>query len=248
MKRAWAERAKQGGHSNGVIKSCGSATEQPPSKISKVEYSKTPPNGDSTQLQPRQQPQQLRGPPETHSSADTVGAPHRNNVPSSQSSATSSLSPKPPVRRQNTDNRISRSGSTQTSQTVRTPVRRSTPSSPVPSGSVSSSDVKKRTKGSLKRQRARSSPAPSGDGKTSDDDSDSDQPKKSFYLKHQNSALASELKQLQYKVRLLEEERDYRRRQCEEAEAVLQTLEATWTKMEYALQLSAQRNRDEVRN
>ena len=100
----------------------------------------------------------------------------------------------------------------------------------------------------MKRQRARSSPAPSGDGKTSDDDSDSDQPKKSFYLKHQNSALASELKQLQYKVRLLEEERDYRRRQCEEAEAVLQTLEATWTKMEYALQLSAQRNRDEVRN
>ena len=58
-----------------------------------------------------------------------------------------------------------------------------------------------------------------------------------FYLKHQNKALASELKGLQYQLRLLEKERDLRRQQCQEAGQALQALENTWTQMEVALQL-----------
>jgi hypothetical protein len=58
-----------------------------------------------------------------------------------------------------------------------------------------------------------------------------------FYLKHQNRALASELKGLQYQLRLLEKERDVRRQQCQEASQALQALESTWTQMEVALQL-----------
>lgn len=58
-----------------------------------------------------------------------------------------------------------------------------------------------------------------------------------FYLKHQNKALASELKGLQYQLRLLEKERDLRRQQCHDAGEALQALENTWTQMEVALQL-----------
>jgi hypothetical protein len=58
-----------------------------------------------------------------------------------------------------------------------------------------------------------------------------------FYLKHQNRALASELKSLQYQLLLLERERDFRRKQCRSAVESLQSLDATWTQMETALQL-----------
>lgn len=78
---------------------------------------------------------------------------------------------------------------------------------------------------SLKRQRP--AEEEEGDGESS-----------AFYLKHQNSALASELKGLHYQLRLLEEERNIRRQQCHEAGQALQALESTWTQMEVALQLS----------
>lgn len=78
---------------------------------------------------------------------------------------------------------------------------------------------------SLKRQRPAEDEE--GDGESS-----------AFYLKHQNSALASELKGLHYQLRLLEEERNVRRQQCHEAGQALQALESTWTQMEVALQLS----------
>lgn len=58
-----------------------------------------------------------------------------------------------------------------------------------------------------------------------------------FYLRHQNRALASELRGMQYQLRLLEKERDIRRQQCHEASQALQALESTWTQMEVALQL-----------
>lgn len=59
----------------------------------------------------------------------------------------------------------------------------------------------------------------------------------SFYLKHQNRALASELKGLLYQLRLLEKERDLRRQHCHDATQALQALQSTWTQMEVALQL-----------
>lgn len=69
----------------------------------------------------------------------------------------------------------------------------------------------------------------------------------SFFLKHQNAALASELKQLTYQFNLLEKERNFRRNQCNEANQALHSLEATWTAMEVALQLGQQPPEDEVR-
>lgn len=58
----------------------------------------------------------------------------------------------------------------------------------------------------------------------------------SFYLRHQNRALASELRMLQYELSRLERERDYRRSQCTNAVQILNSLQATWTQMESALQ------------
>mmetsp|Transcript_5595 Transcript_5595/g.11500 ORF Transcript_5595/g.11500 Transcript_5595/m.11500 type:complete len:958 (-) Transcript_5595:109-2982(-) len=56
-----------------------------------------------------------------------------------------------------------------------------------------------------------------------------------FYLKHQNRALAIELKSLQSQVRDLTREREYRRRSCLQAVQALHSLQATWTSLETAL-------------
>lgn len=56
-----------------------------------------------------------------------------------------------------------------------------------------------------------------------------------FYLKHQNRALATELKGWQQQCRELTSERDQRRRSCWSAVQALQSLQATWTTLETAL-------------
>lgn len=56
-----------------------------------------------------------------------------------------------------------------------------------------------------------------------------------FYLKHQNRALATELKSWQQQCRELTAERDQRRRSCWDAVQALQSLQATWTSLETAL-------------
>jgi hypothetical protein len=93
-----------------------------------------------------------------------------------------------------------------------------------PRPSPSGTPREKRT--SMKRQRSNAALA----AEEEDDSS-------GFYLKHQNKALASELKGLQYQLRLLEKERNLRRQQCHDAGEALQALENTWTQMEVALQL-----------
>lgn len=99
-----------------------------------------------------------------------------------------------------------------------------TSSSTTPRASPSGTPREKRT--SMKRQRSNAASAEEDEGDSS-----------GFYLKHQNRALVSELKGLQYQLRLLEKERDLRRQQCQEAGQALQALENTWTQMEVALQL-----------
>ena len=90
---------------------------------------------------------------------------------------------------------------------------------------------------SLKRQRSNAALA----------EHDDEEPDSSgFYLKHQNRALASELKGLQYQLRLLEKERDLRRQQCQQAGQALQDLHNTWTQMEVALQLGTPPERPAV--
>mmetsp|Transcript_15014 Transcript_15014/g.22917 ORF Transcript_15014/g.22917 Transcript_15014/m.22917 type:complete len:900 (+) Transcript_15014:169-2868(+) len=99
----------------------------------------------------------------------------------------------------------------------------------------SSSVSTPRGKNSMKRQRMSQAAVEDNEEKENS----------SFFLKHQNAALASELKQLTYQFNLLEKERKFRRNQCNEANQALHSLEATWTAMEVALQLGQQPPEDE---
>jgi E3 ubiquitin-protein ligase BRE1 len=56
-----------------------------------------------------------------------------------------------------------------------------------------------------------------------------------FYLKHQNRALASELRSVKYQLSRLERERDYRRKQCLDAVQSINALQAIWSQLESAL-------------
>jgi hypothetical protein len=56
-----------------------------------------------------------------------------------------------------------------------------------------------------------------------------------FFLRHQNSALATELKSLQHSVSSLTKERDIRRQECYDCVQALHSLHATWTALESAL-------------
>mmetsp|Transcript_6668 Transcript_6668/g.12818 ORF Transcript_6668/g.12818 Transcript_6668/m.12818 type:complete len:857 (+) Transcript_6668:287-2857(+) len=67
-----------------------------------------------------------------------------------------------------------------------------------------------------------------------DDESNVDETS-AFYLKHQNRALAMELKGWQQQCRELTSERDQRRQSCWRAVQALQSLQATWTTLETAL-------------
>eukprot|EP00934_Nitzschia_sp_Nitz4_P006173 Nitzschia sp. Nitz4//scaffold45_size130396//4102//6956//NITZ4_003426-RA/size130396-processed-gene-0.170-mRNA-1//1//CDS//3329552329//6163//frame0 len=60
-----------------------------------------------------------------------------------------------------------------------------------------------------------------------------------FYLRHQNRALSSELRHLHNQLHRLERERSFRRTQCTQAANALHTLQATWTRIEQALQKHA---------
>lgn len=56
-----------------------------------------------------------------------------------------------------------------------------------------------------------------------------------FFLKHQNRALASELRSVKYQLVRLERERDHRRAQCLEALESLNSLQSIWTQLESSL-------------
>lgn len=98
---------------------------------------------------------------------------------------------------------------------------------PPPTPAVSTPTASPRTKGT-KRQRQQ-------ELNNSEDEDDANA--SSFYLRHQNRALASELSQCKYQLKNLERERDYRRMQCSKACQSLNSLQATWTQLEAALQL-----------
>jgi len=65
-----------------------------------------------------------------------------------------------------------------------------------------------------------------------DSDEEEEDSNSAFYLKHQNRALATELKSLQFAVQQLEAERDARRRHCREALHAVHELRNTWTSLE----------------
>lgn len=65
-----------------------------------------------------------------------------------------------------------------------------------------------------------------------DSDEEDEDSSSAFYLKHQNRALATELKSLQFAVKQLEDERDARRKHCREALHAVHELRNTWTSLE----------------
>jgi hypothetical protein len=80
------------------------------------------------------------------------------------------------------------------------------------------------------KKRSRESPV-----KLEDEDED-DSNATSFYLRHQNRALASELRSVKYQLVRLERERDYRRTQSMQAVQSLNTLHSIWESVESALE------------
>jgi len=101
---------------------------------------------------------------------------------------------------------------------------------PLAAASASASTSTAANPPSMKRQRPVSKAQHSV---PSDDETDENQ--QAFFLKHQNRALSSELKALQFQLCLLENERSYRRQQCRIASQALNSLQATWTQMETEL-------------
>ena len=69
-----------------------------------------------------------------------------------------------------------------------------------------------------------------------DEEEEDDSNASAFYLRHQNRALASELRMLKYQLTGLERERDFRRSQSSIALQSLNSLQATWNQIESTLQ------------
>jgi len=69
-----------------------------------------------------------------------------------------------------------------------------------------------------------------------EDEDEEDPNATSFYLKHQNRALASELRSVKYQLVRVERERDYRRTQCMQAVQSLNALHDMWEKVESAFE------------
>eukprot|EP00984_Skeletonema_dohrnii_P001348 scaffold421_cov133-Skeletonema_dohrnii-CCMP3373.AAC.5 len=67
------------------------------------------------------------------------------------------------------------------------------------------------------------------------DDDEGDDSNSSFYLKHQNQSLASELYAYRRKIYLLEKERDHRRKECRIAGKRIGELKGAWRGIEEAL-------------
>lgn len=68
-----------------------------------------------------------------------------------------------------------------------------------------------------------------------DEEDEDDANASAFFLRHQNRALTSELRQMKHQLTRLERERDIRRAQCTRAVQNLNTLQVTWSQMEEIL-------------
>uniref|UniRef100_A0A7S3DRI5 E3 ubiquitin protein ligase n=1 Tax=Entomoneis paludosa TaxID=265537 RepID=A0A7S3DRI5_9STRA len=106
------------------------------------------------------------------------------------------------------------------------------PTSPRPSARPDTNRSNHSTPSSNKRQRRETS---SQAQQQSSGDQEEPDESDAFYLKHQNKALAIELKSLQAQIRDLTDEREYRRRSCLQAVQALHSLQATWTSLETSL-------------
>jgi len=69
----------------------------------------------------------------------------------------------------------------------------------------------------------------------SSDEEEDEEKKDAFYLRHQNRALASELRQYKRLIDRLEEERDHRRNKCNEARQGIELVAEAWREIEAAV-------------
>ena len=91
-----------------------------------------------------------------------------------------------------------------------------------------------------RKSSSRNSTAPSKQQSNNDGDDHEDEEEdkaSAFFLRHQNKALATELKSLQHAVADLTREREIRRQECYKCAQALHSIQATWTAMEAALQI-----------
>jgi len=105
--------------------------------------------------------------------------------------------------------------------------------SPRPTSAASSPRPKKRARDSLV--------------KLEEEDED-DSNAASFYLRHQNRALASELRSVKYQLARLEREREHRRKQCLQAVQSLNTLNTMWGTVEAKLEQQRNPKTSEIRS
>jgi len=66
-------------------------------------------------------------------------------------------------------------------------------------------------------------------------DEDDEDDKSAFFLKHQNSALASELYAYRRRIYLLEREREYRRKECRAVDGLVREVGSSWRGLEGAI-------------
>jgi len=260
MKRALAERAKQSGHPSGLAPPHHPPPRpsmQTPSSSSMTPSSSAPPSSNTntnTNTNTSESLQRQRVMPNSIKSSSLTSS--TTATPSYSSSLSSKAIPKiPRVRLQQVQSssdiprvkvpKVTSSSST-TSFTEKTKSPRPKPSTttsssshtpgsgnttPRPSTSSTSTSGKKRQRTTSSTPAAlveKDSSSAANEDATADESS-------AFYLKHQNRALASELKQMKHHTTCLEHERDERRAQTQQALQLMTDLEAAWTSMEVVL-------------
>ena len=125
-----------------------------------------------------------------------------------------------------------------------------------PSPAIPSSGSKASKKGKASRSprstSASSSPRPKKRARESlvklEEEDEDDSNSAAFYLRHQNRALASELRSVKYQLARLEREREHRRKQCSEAVQNLNTLNISWGKIEAELEQQRNPKKTEARS
>jgi len=98
----------------------------------------------------------------------------------------------------------------------------------VPSSSSSSARRKR-------ERRQRPPPAHASVVPSSDEDEGDEEKKNAFYLRHQNRALASELRQYKRSIDRLEGEREHRRNKCRDARERIELVAEVWRELEAAV-------------
>lgn len=181
------------------------------------------PNGVG--VQEKSLPAPVAPPPTGPSSSVPVTAPssstntNRSNTSSQQLGPNPSTQPLPKIPKLEVKNPSPNLSSITKTTTKTTPAKAAR--SPRPPVTSSSPRPKKRARESLV--------------KLEEEDED-DSGAASFYLRHQNRALASELRSVKYQLVRLEREREHRRTQCLNAVKSLNTLYSKWGQVEAAME------------